>query len=200
MGGVVRSPSCYSFLIVAAIPKTSAVQIVAAAKKLVHKSGVEALSMQAVATLVGIRPPSLYKHFADRASLIRAVRLDAAVQMHDAYVAATRDGDPRRDLRAFAHAQRAFAQRFPHLYALVFSAAPGHDLSAKENEELLAPLLEIVRRFGDPRRVVESARLLVSFVHGFSQMESAGAFRLGGDLDASFEFGLVRVLDAIARA
>jgi AcrR family transcriptional regulator len=185
---------------VAAIPKTSAAQIVAAAKKLVHKSGVEALSMQAVATRVGIRPPSLYKHFADRASLIQAVRLDVAVQMRQAYSAAATHDDPRRDLRAIAHAQRAFAQRFPHLYALVMSAAPGYDLSAKENDALLAPLLELVRRFGDPRRVVESARLLVSFVHGFSQMEAAGAFRLGGDLDASFEFGLVRVLDAIGRA
>jgi AcrR family transcriptional regulator len=185
---------------VAAIPKTSAAKIVAAAKRLVHKSGVEALSMQAVAALVGIRPPSLYKHFADRAALIQAVRLEAAVQMHDAYAAAATSGESRRDLHAIAHAQRAFARRSPHLYALVMSASPGYDLSAKENDELLAPLLELVRRFGDPRRVVESARLLVSFVHGFSQMEAAGAFRLGGDLDASFEFGLVRVLDAIGRA
>jgi AcrR family transcriptional regulator len=187
-------------MIVAAIPKTSAAKIVAAAKKLVHKNGVEALSLQAVAALVGIRPPSLYKYFADRSVLIQAVRLDAAVQIRDAFSTAATYGDPQLDLRAIAQAQRAFSQRSPHLYALVWSASPGFDISAKENVALIAPLLELVRRFGDPRHVVESARLLVSFVHGFSQMEAAGAFRLGGDLDASFEFGLVRVLAAIRRA
>jgi AcrR family transcriptional regulator len=187
-------------LIVAAIRKTSATRILAAAKKLVHKGGVEALTMQAVAGLVRIRAPSLYKHFADRAALIQAVRLEAAVQMRDAYSAAAKFGDPRRDLHAMARAQRTFSHDSPHLYALVMSASPGYDLSAKENEQLLAPLLELVRRFGDPRRLVESARLLVSFVHGFSQMEAAGAFRLGGDIDASFEFGLNSVLDAISRA
>jgi hypothetical protein len=43
-----------------------------------------------------------------------------------------------------------------------------------------------------------SARMLVAWAHGFITMELAGAFRLGGDVDAAWEFGLSRVLSALA--
>jgi hypothetical protein len=38
---------------------------------------------------------------------------------------------------------------------------------------------------------------LTSWLHGFVSMELAGAFRLGGDIDAAFDFGLTVLLDGV---
>src|SRR5262249_15173332 len=159
-------------------PKTSSAKIVAAAKKIVSKAGADALSMQAVAAAVGVRAPSLYKHFADRATLLAALRNDAAAHMRETLLAVVRGDDPRRGLRAIAEAQRTFALRSPHLYALIMDPTPGHDLSPQENEALVRPIVELMRGFGEPSRALDGARLLVAFVHGFATMENAGAFRM----------------------
>ncbi|GGS98889.1 TetR/AcrR family transcriptional regulator [Nonomuraea spiralis] len=44
-------------------------QIVAAARELVEAGGVEALTMRALAARLGIRAPSLYKHFPDKSAV-----------------------------------------------------------------------------------------------------------------------------------
>jgi hypothetical protein len=38
----------------------------------------------------------------------------------------------------------------------------------------------------------------VAWAQGFVSMELAGAFRLGGDIDAAWHFGIVRLIDALA--
>jgi hypothetical protein len=45
--------------------------------------------------------------------------------------------------------------------------------------------------------VLEGARTLVAFTHGFAMMEGSSAFQLGGSVDEAFEFGLERVLRAL---
>jgi hypothetical protein len=40
--------------------------------------------------------------------------------------------------------------------------------------------------------------MLVAWTRGFITMELAGAFRLGGNVDAAWDFGLSRVLTALA--
>jgi len=174
-------------------PKTSAAEIVEAARALVHAHGVEGLSLNDVAAAVGVRAPSLYKHYTDRAHLLGALRGLVARELHDAARAEDKARDPGRALTAIARAIRAYARREPHLYGLLMTAAPGRDIDPAENQAMVAPLLQHVKKLV-PRRTGDAARLLVAFVHGFVQMETGGAFRLGGDLDASFEFGLARII------
>jgi hypothetical protein len=40
--------------------------------------------------------------------------------------------------------------------------------------------------------------MVVAWAHGFVSMELAGAFRLGGDVDDAFAFGVDRLASALA--
>ena len=48
------------------------------------------------------------------------------------------------------------------------------------------------------RDALHAARLLTAWMHGFSEMQRAGAFRLGGDVDEAFSWGVERLVRALA--
>lgn len=183
-----------------AIAKTSDEAVVRAARKQLDRDGIAGVSMQAVADAVGVRAPSLYKRFPDRDALLDAVAEAVAGELQAVITAANRGASARAALAAMARAYRAFARRSPHGYALLFvdrgrTAGPSIDARAAA----VAPLLERLAGLVDPENVLLAARLVTTWLHGFVAMEIAGAFRLGGDLEASFKFGLETVIDALVR-
>ena len=105
------------------------------------------------------------------------------------------DKDPAADLRRVATEYRAFVRANPNGYQLLFSALPA---GASPDPATLASLGEpIVRAMaglaGEPV-ALEGARTMVAWAHGFVSMELAGGFRLGGDLDAAYAFGIEAIL------
>ena len=148
--------------------------------------------MQAVAQTVRVHTPSLYKHVPGRAWLVHAVTREAMAEAKQVLVAAASTGSPVKDIQAMATAWRAYAHRFPNLYALFFAAEV--ELNAEEYaamaEPLLAPVMEIVGE----NEALPFARLLTAFAHGFISMEFSGAFHLGGNVDDAFAYGLERIL------
>jgi hypothetical protein len=51
-----------------------------------------------------------------------------------------------------------------------------------------------------PEHSLEAARTIVAWAHGFVSMELAGAFRLGGDVDRAYAFGVERLAAALTSA
>lgn len=160
--------------------RTSLAEIVRAGQDLLEDGGPARLTMQSVAERVGVRAPSLYKRVRDRDALVSAV---AAATLDDltARLEAS-DGS----LEGLARAYRAFARERPEGFRLVFTSAPRPDAL----ERSAAAIMESVRPFVDDDHTLEAARLVTAWATGFVQMELAGAFRLGGDLDEAFAFGL----------
>jgi len=182
-----------------AVAKASDAQILAAARRLVERDGPAALSMQAVADAVGVRAPSLYKRFADRAALLGAVQRQVFAELGERLeVAAARPG-PDYALAAVADAYRAFARAHPHLYALMYSPdVPRDEAGDAARRAAAQPILSRLRDRVGLARALPTARVLTAFVHGFVSMELAGAFRLGGDVDEAFAHGLQLLLSSIA--
>lgn len=156
--------------------------------------------MQRVADAVGVRPPSLYKRVRSRGDLVRLLVEEAHRRLAAAVSEAAGSGDPRRDLGAVAHAFRAFAHAHPRAYAVVFGSIRE---DWRPDPATLAPandaVLRIAASLAGPDHALEGARMLVAWAHGFVSMELAGAFRLGGDVDDAFMFGIERLADALAR-
>jgi AcrR family transcriptional regulator len=180
-----------------ALARTSAEAVVAAALELVERDGADALSMQAVASAVGIKGPSLYKRYADRELLLDDV-VRWALQDLDEKLGSARKkpGDP---LHGMARAFRAYAHKHPRLYPLLFAARrEGGDLQGRR-AELVAPLLGHLAGLVGQEHALDAARLFTAWLHGFISMELAGAFQMGGSVEKAFEYGLERLVAGLRR-
>ncbi|MCR2812842.1 TetR/AcrR family transcriptional regulator [Microbacterium sp. zg.Y1090] len=169
--------------------RTTLPAIVAAARDLLEEGGTARVSMQAVAERVGVRAPSLYKRVRDRDALMRLV-VEATVADLGSHLAAS-DGT----LAGLARAYRAFGHARPEAFRLMYASSPDQ-LSLERASE---PVLRAAHAAVGDERALDAARLLTAWATGFVSMELAGAFRLGGDIDAAFDYGLDR-LDAALRA
>ena len=172
--------------------------LAAAARAIAERDGIDAVTISAVATAVGVRPPSLYKHVGHRHELLRLIADDAARELGDDVAALVGTSSaPSVVLAGIAHAVRAFSARSPRSAGLLFSApSPEAGPTPERMAPLIGSLLDAVRRAapGDP---LPAARTLTAWVYGFCTMEQAGAFQLGGDVDEAFEFGLATLVDAL---
>lgn len=179
--------------------RTSVSAIVAAGCDLLDAGGLDAVTMAAVAARVGVRAPSLYKRVRSRDALIRLIAEDAAVDLAARLAFADRGlGDPSARLQELLRALRAFAQSRPSAYRLVF--APGTEMMLSQDllETTSAPLFAVVSELVSPAHALEAARTVTAWATGFLTMELAGAFRLGGDVEAAFEYGVTRLAAAMA--
>jgi AcrR family transcriptional regulator len=172
-------------------------QILSAAAELLAESGREDdVSIRAVAERVGVTPPSIYIHFADKDALLDAVCVEAFSDMHEAMASAGKDArsDPVAALTAQGLAYIAFARSRPEHYRLMFMRRPGHELEMPSEAEVsavagLSPVIDTVRTAqqrgllapdDDPIRV---ALTLWSAVHGIAALLIAKPHFPWGDTD-----------------
>lgn len=160
--------------------RTSLEQIIAAGREILDTAGSAGVTMQAVATHVGVRAPSLYKRVRDRDALLSAI----AESVIDDLTARLDAADA--DLTDIAQAYRAFARQHPEAFRLMFSAAAPHAALQRS----AAPLIRAASALVGDDDALDAARLFTAWATGFLQMELAGAFRLGGDVDRAFDYGL----------
>jgi AcrR family transcriptional regulator len=180
--------------------RTSAAQILHAARAILEEDGIQAVTMQAVAGRVGVRSPSLYKHVADRAALIKALGEAVTGDLRGALEPdPSIDVDPADQLRAIAHRFRTFVRTNRQGYALLFAPLPPDQ--APDAEALAAvgrPIVVVMGRITGEEGALGAARTLVAWAHGFVTMELAGGFRLGGDVDAAFDAGIETILAGVS--
>jgi AcrR family transcriptional regulator len=177
--------------------KTTRAAIVAAGRELVERVGVDGLTMQAVANRVGVRAPSLYKRIRDRDELLSLVLADTLDDLASRLEATSTVSEPRSRLVAQANALRAFAREQPVGFALVFGThgVPRDQQTATVRS--VSPLLDAVREITGPEHALDGARLVTAWANGFLTMELSGAFKMGGDVEEAWRWGLDRIIAAL---
>ncbi len=149
-------------------------QAVAEARALLEEYGPAGLTMRGLGQRLGIRAPSLYKHFPNKAALEAALMAEGLSEMATALEAAP------PDMAGLARAYRAWALAHPHLYTLTTGQPlPRDELPAGVEARAAAPVLAAV---GDEHR----ARAVWAAAHGLASLELAGRFPPGADLDAAW--------------
>lgn len=182
-------------------PRTSLAEIVRAGRAILDSDGLDALTMQGVAAAVGVRAPSLYKRVRDRDALVRLIAADVISDLGATLSGVVTGSDPLADLQAIAIAFRAWAHRHPGGFGLLFSRLPdAWRLEPDAGSGALDALFATVAGLAEPDHVLDASRTVVAWAAGFVGMELSGAFRLGGDVNAAFAYGVERLGEAIASA
>ncbi|RFU41979.1 TetR/AcrR family transcriptional regulator [Actinomadura logoneensis] len=171
-------------------------QIVDAARELLETEGADALTMRRIADRLGIRAPSLYKHFPDKQAVEAELIAQGLAEMADVQEAALAREAERplapegeRPLVALGAAYRAYALAHPHLYRLMTEGPlPRHLLPDGLEQRAALPL---VRTVPDEHR----ARAVWAFAHGMVTLEMDGRFPPGADLDRAWQVGLAALAD-----
>ncbi|MBN9105763.1 MAG: TetR/AcrR family transcriptional regulator [Propionibacteriaceae bacterium] len=180
--------------------RTSLTAIVAAGRSILAQDGLDELTMQRVAEATGVRAPSLYKRVPGRAALVRLVAADAVAEVGRCLDAVATSGDPVSELRGQAEELRRFARADPHAFGLVFAPpTEGRVVDPSLLAAAAAPVVRVVAELVGPEQALNAARTVTAWASGFLRMELAGAFQLGGDVDAAFDYGISLLVDALGR-
>ncbi|MDT0549463.1 MULTISPECIES: TetR/AcrR family transcriptional regulator [Streptomyces] len=165
--------------------------IVSAARALLEEEGPEALTMRRLGDRLGIKAPSLYKHFPDKAAVeseLIALSLWETAEVLEAAEAADPGSVP-----ALAEAYRRHALAHPHLYRLTTERPlPRAALPPGLEYRAAAPLLRACG--GDE----DLARAAWAFAHGMVVLQLNGRFPDGADLTKAWETGAAAFQPATA--
>lgn len=177
--------------------RTTSAAIIAAGREVLEAAGPSGLTMHAVAIRVGVRAPSLYKRVRDRDALVAAVA-ESIVDELSAELERVEQDDARPGkvddlLTGLATTYRAFARAHPEGFRLMFTAS----VPLSSLDRAAGPVLRASAARVGQDDALEAARLLTAWMTGFLQMELAGAFRLGGDVDQAFDYGLSHLLKGL---
>ena len=158
-------------------------EIAAAARELLEEAGPALLTMRTLADRLGIKAPSLYKHFPDK----HAVEVELVTQLltETAETLEAAEARTHGSLEALADAYRDHALAHPHLYCLATERPlPRAELPAGLEDRAALPLLRACG--GD----IDLARATWAFAHGMVILEIHGRFPDDADLAAAWNRGL----------
>jgi AcrR family transcriptional regulator len=166
----------------APVPRSGRAQeIVDAALAILDEEGSGALTMRRLADDLGMRAPSLYKHFPDKAhleaALIEDIFFDIGDVLHAALARPGRAGVVRSVLTAY----RSHSLQHPNRYRLATSGRLRRDLLPECLEEWAGQPFFFAA--GDPFR----SQALWSAAHGMVILEIDGRYPDGSDLDRTWK-------------
>ncbi|WP_424892748.1 TetR/AcrR family transcriptional regulator [Streptomyces sp. XH2] len=158
-------------------------EIAAAARELLEERGRDELTMRALAERLGIRAPSLYKHFRNKEAVEAALVEDALAEMGAVLHAALAEAPAAGRVPALLAAYRRHALAHPGLYRLATTGPlPRADLPGGLEEWAGSPFFLAT---GEPHL----AQALWSSAHGMVLLELDRRYPEGSDLDRTWQAG-----------
>lgn len=159
------------------------------AEKLSDEKGYENISMALLATELGIKTPSLYKHvknleeiqeyLAEKGLFLLRMKLEPSCR-----------GNGNSALSGMAKEYRNFAIERPGLYAAFQKTHVNRSPKVQKEAKLLLDLIFSVLVLLPVKKkdLIPAARALRSALHGFIALELAGGFGMPIDIEDSFDF------------
>ena len=150
---------------------------------LVEEKGADGFSISEAARRAGVSSAAPYKHFHDRAEIVREVALAGIDRMRDQMdeAAQSASGDDLAAITALGVCYATFARTEPGVFRLMFGLTKGHD-DDPELQEHGEACFDVVKREvravmpdGTPQAEIERRGLMLHmFVHGHAFLEIDG--------------------------
>ncbi|WP_036218331.1 TetR/AcrR family transcriptional regulator [Calidithermus chliarophilus] len=160
--------------------KTSPEAILGAALELLEHGGEDGLSLRALAGRLGVKAPSLYRHYPDKTALEVALVEHGNRRLGEALVTASQEPGPEAALGAAARAYLEFARTHPRLYDLMMDARLSALASRESGKAVWATVLRLVGALTRDPDDTAAAVALWSFLHGYAGLERSGMFGASG--------------------
>jgi AcrR family transcriptional regulator len=156
---------------------------------LADEVGLSTLTTAALATRLGVRQPSLYKHIDSMAGLHRDIAVNAKRTLGEVLARASVGRSGADAIMTMSHAYREWARQHPARYeASNRMPSPGDvedEAVSAAAVQVIADVLTAYRLDGD--NAVDAIRAFRSTLHGFVTYEMSGGFAMNVDIDRSFD-------------
>ena len=167
-------------------------EILAVAREQLEDEGVDRLSMRSLGERLGMKAPSLYKHFASKEAL-EAALISIGFEEQAALFGAALSGS-REPLVALGSVYREFAKNNPQLFRLMYDRGLNRALLFEGSEDAAAG--PAILAAGEDQ---DLARAAWALAHGMTTLELAGRFPEDADVDAAWRRGMTALESAVRR-
>ena len=179
-------------------PGLDRARVVEAAAELVDQGGLEAFTLAAVATRLGIRSQSIYAHVDGLDQLRREIALVALDDLGHRLSRAAMGRSGRGALHALADAHAAFAGEHPGLYACSLRSPIGDEELGRRVDDVTDPWHAVLASFGlRSTEIVHYHRALWAAIHGFVTLRHQGLMTRQASPDRSFALMIDLFADAL---
>lgn len=161
--------------------------IVVQARAMIERDGVEALSLAKLASALGVKAPSLYRHVKNKARLLEEVSFLTFQLLIEAMNAAapTEEDSPTERLLLQCNAFRRYAHANPRTYVLAYTSTERGDEA--QLVQLVLPFQQTMAHIISEEKSLTALRGLLALMHGFVMLEIHQQLRRGGDLNQTFD-------------
>jgi len=175
----------------------------------IAREGVEGLTLREIGARLGVSRTALYRHFADKRSLLAAVASEGFRTLRQRLVTAWEDGRDRAAFEAMGVAYVGFAVANPAHYRVMFggfvdSNASDAELTAEAAGafQALVDALAVLQRDAIVRDedTLTMARFVWSVVHGVAMLAIDGQLRETGAVERLTLYAIERLRTGIAGA
>lgn len=176
-------------------------RILERAEALLEQHGADQMSLHQLAAALGVKTPSLYRYYAGKAELLRAMNLRTVERLITVMktAAESASGSDAERVLQMGVAYRQFAHGQPKAYALAFGAT---EQASRPDAAVMAALAQEIQAVIEPisggAGSLAALRGLWALVHGFVMIELAEQFQRGGDLDVTYETALRAYIRGLA--
>jgi AcrR family transcriptional regulator len=168
------------------------------ASRILDEHGMDGLTLAALATNLGVRIPSLYKHVDGMPGIQRGIAVAAKKSLGAALTQAAVGRSKDAAISGIAFAYRTWALDHPGQYPLTVRASGTGDAEEDAASRAVLTVIFDVLSGYDLRDddAVDATRFLRATLHGFVALETGGGYEMPNDLERSF----ARLVDSVVTA
>lgn len=174
--------------------------IVEAAAKMADEKGIANVTLKLLATELGIKSPSLYKHFGGGLEELNKELMLYGWRSLEGKITEVSIGKAKDDaIIAICHTYRNFVAEHKGLFeAMQWYNMYQSDEHLQVTKGTVSILFQVLEAYGlTEEQKVHIVRMLRGFLQGFSAIESHGGYGNPTSLDDTFDFALKTILNGI---